>query len=244
MPKLPAGKLARHAYLDLIANVRGLIRIGGPWLLLAWAVLLLGESGGFLAALANLAVTLGVAAIAVAWHRHILLGEPLSQRMAPLDARVARYFALTVLIAVIMSILPLLALYLSGGGAPSTNQAGGALIVMMAVVFACLYATLRIQLVFPAIAIGDATVSLARSWELTRGNGWRLVGGLLIVTMPVAMALLILAYFLGQAAATTGSIALLALADLATVANAWLQAPLIASFLSYAFLWFKQQQPV
>lgn len=241
MPKLPAGRLARHAYLDLIANVRGLIRIGGPWLLLAWAVLLLGHGGGFLAALTNLAVTLGVAAIAVAWHRHILLSEPLSQRMAPLDARVARYFALTVLIAIVMSTLPLLALYVLGGADPT--QAGGALILVPVVVLACLYAALRIQLIFPAIAIGDATVNLARSWELTRGNGWRLMGGFLLVTMPVAVALLALAYFLAWAAATTGSIALLALADLATVANAWLQAPLIASFLSYAFLWFKQQQP-
>ena len=31
------------------------------------------------------------------------------------------------------------------------------------------------------------------------------------------------------------------MADLAAVGNAWLQAPLIASFLSYAYLFFKQQ---
>lgn len=32
-----------------------------------------------------------------------------------------------------------------------------------------------------------------------------------------------------------------ALADLAAVGNAWLQAPLIASFLSFAYLFFRQE---
>ena len=31
------------------------------------------------------------------------------------------------------------------------------------------------------------------------------------------------------------------MADLAAVGNAWLQAPLIASFLSYAYMFFRQQ---
>ena len=33
MTKLPAWRLARHAYLDVIANAQGLMRVGGPWLL-------------------------------------------------------------------------------------------------------------------------------------------------------------------------------------------------------------------
>ena len=118
MAKLPAGRLARHAYLDTLANARGLVRVGGPWLLLAWALLLLARSGpAIFEAAANLAITLGVAAIAVAWHRHILLGEPLTSRMAPVDIRVARYFMLTVLLAIALTVLPLLALMLLGGGA-------------------------------------------------------------------------------------------------------------------------------
>ena len=65
MTKLPFGRLARHAYLDVIGNLRGLARIGGPWLLLSWALLLLGQGGSPLfAAAADVALTLGVAAIA------------------------------------------------------------------------------------------------------------------------------------------------------------------------------------
>ena len=38
-----------------------------------------------------------------------------------------------------------------------------------------------------------------------------------------------------------GSITLIALADLAAVANAWIQAPLIALFLSFSYLFFRQE---
>lgn len=247
MSKLPAIRLARHAYLDTLANARGLLRIGGPWLLLSWALLMLARNGGLFEAAANLAVTLGAAAVAVVWHRHILLGEPLNQRMAPVNGRVARYFVLTLLIALAMSSLPLVALLIASGGPAGLQQpenVGGGLLLVPAVVMACLYVALRVQLVFPATAVGDATLGFARSWALTRGNGWRLIGGFLLVTLPVAAALLGIALFLGWGSAATGSVALTALADLAAVANAWLQAPLIASYLSYAYLWFQQQGPV
>ncbi|MFO1071204.1 MAG: hypothetical protein U1E17_00510 [Geminicoccaceae bacterium] len=242
MSKLPVIRLVRHAYLDTIAHARGLMRVGGPWLLLSWALLMLARDGGLLEAAANLAVTMGAAAIAVAWHRHILLGEPLSLRMAPLNRRVARYFALTVLIAVAMSCLLLITIVVVGGGGVGLEQPGnhaGAGLAVLLVMVACLYLTQRLQLVFPATAIGDRTIDFGRSWTLTRGNGWRLLGGFLLVTLPVAAALLGLALLLAWAADATGSIALTALSYLAAVANAWLQAPLIASFLSFAYVWFR-----
>ena len=58
----------------------------------------------------------------------------------------------------------------------------------------------------------------------------------------VQVAVLALAVLLGYLAELTGSIVLAALADLAAVANAWLQAPLIASYLSFAYLFFLQQR--
>ena len=33
MTKLPAWRLARHAYLDVMGNLPGLLRVGGLWLL-------------------------------------------------------------------------------------------------------------------------------------------------------------------------------------------------------------------
>jgi hypothetical protein len=252
MTKLPAGRLARHAYLDAIGNWRGLVRVGGPWLLLAWALLLLARGGSALfTAAADLAATVGAAAVAVAWHRHILLGEPLTQRMAPLDARVARYFALTVLLALLVGAAPLLALLLLGGGAAlgepggdavpgGGGGAGLALLLVPATVLACLYVALRLQLIFPATAIEDRGMTLASSWGLTRGNGWRLFAGFLMATLPAALAAVLATLFLSWAAAATGSVVLGALADLAAVANPWLQAPLIAAFLSYVFIFLRQ----
>jgi hypothetical protein len=251
MTKLPFGRLARHAYLELIGNWRGLVQVGGLWLLLGWALLLLARGGSLLfTAAADLAVTVGAAAIAVTWHRYLLLGEPLTRKLAPLDARVARYLFLTVILAFLVGTTPLLVLLMVGGpallgGAEGGTEPGGAglgLLLVPLVVIACLWVALRVQLIFPATAIADQAMTPARSWALTRGNGGRLFLGFLLVTVPVTTTMVALTLFLGWVADATGSIVLDALSDLAAVANPWLQAPLIASFLSYAYSWFRQQE--
>jgi len=252
MNKLPALRLARHAYLDVLANTQGLLRIGGPWLLLSWALLLLSRSGSALFTIAaDLAVTVGAAAIAVVWHRHILANEPLTVRMAPVDARVGRYFMLTVILAFMVGAAPLLVLLMTGGadlvgapdaGAVESEGPGLSLILVPITMLACLYAALRLQLMFPATAIGDQTMTPARSWALTSTNGWRLLGGFALATLPIAVAAIALTIALGWAADATGSIVLSALADLIAVGNAWLQAPLIASYLAFSYLFFMRQQ--
>ena len=105
----------------------------------------------------------------------------------------------------------------------------------------CVYVVMRLQLLFPATAIDDRGLNATRSWAITRGNGWRLVLGFFLATLPGAAGLLGLAFLLAWSADATGSITLIALADLAAVANAWIQAPLIASFLSFSYLFFRQQ---
>lgn len=248
MNKLPVGRLVRLAYLDVLGHQQGLLQVGGLWLLLSWALLLLAHSGLVLFSLAaDLAITLGAAAIAVAWHRHILEDAPLTDRMAPVDARVARYFILTVLLAFLVGVPPLLVLVLTGGasmlaGGEQTAPEGGGigLLLVPASMVACLYAAQRLQLLLPAAAIRDTGMTPARSWAMTRGNGWRLLAGFALVTLPLAVVMIVLMLALGWAADATGSLALTALADLAAVGNAWLQAPVIASFLAYAYLFLQQ----
>jgi hypothetical protein len=251
MTKLPFGRLARHAYLELIGNGRSLVQIGGLWLLLGWALALLARGGAFLfTAAADLTVTLGAAAVAVAWHRHLLLGEPFARRVAPLDARVARYLFLTVILAFLIGTTPALVLLLVGGpallgGAEAGAAPGGAglgLLLVPIVAVACLWVALRVQLIFPATAIADQAMTPARSWALTRGNGGRLFLGFVLVTLPVTAAMVALSLVLGWLADATGSLVLSALSDLAAVANPLLQAPLIAAFLSYAYTWFRQHE--
>lgn len=248
MNKLPVGLLARHAYLDVLANQEGLLRVGGLWLLLSWALLLLAHSGVPLFSLAaDLSVTVGAAAIAVTWHRHILEDEPLTAKFAPVDARVMRYFVLTVLLAFVVGVPPLLVLVLTGGadilaGGDGDTPTGGGLgmLLVPATMVACLYAAQRLQMLLPAAAIRDTGMTAARSWALTQGNGWRLLAGFALVTLPLAVLMIAVTLFLGWASDATGSIVLAALGDLVAVANAWLQAPIIASFLAYAYLFLQK----
>ena len=89
--------------------------MGGLWLVLSWALMMLGRRIPLLGGAADLAVALGAAAVAVAWHRHLLVNEPLAARMAPVDRRVIRYFALSVMLAFLVGVLPLLVLFVTGG---------------------------------------------------------------------------------------------------------------------------------
>jgi hypothetical protein len=45
----------------------------------------------------------------------------------------------------------------------------------------------RFSLVLPAAATGDANVTFARAWALSRGHGWRLFGGQLAVLLPAGL---------------------------------------------------------
>jgi hypothetical protein len=236
---LPVGRLVRHAYLDTLANLPALVRIGGLWLLLAWALLLLARGGLPLAGVAgDLVVTLGAAAMAVMWHRHILLGEPLAAWMAPVTTRVGRFFVLSVALA----LLPLVGVLLTG--ALAFGQPGGAgLLLAPVLLLGALYLALRLQLVLPGVAIDDRALTPARSWQLTRGNGWRLLLGFVAVTVPVAAVAVLLAVMLDYGTGETGSVLLGALVDLAVIANAWFQVPLLASFLSYAYAFFTGPPP-
>ena len=100
---------------------------------------------------------------------------------------------------------------------------------------------MRLQLIFPATAIGDQALTLARSWAVTDGNGWRLVLGFFLATLPVALLVLGVALFLAWAAEATGSLALGRHGRPRRGRQRLAPGALIASFLSYAYLFFRQQ---
>ena len=78
------------------------------------------------------------------------------------------------------------------------------------------------------------------SWRATRGNAWRLLAGTLLVSLPPAVAGVAFSLALGALAEATGSLVLGWLGDLAPVAGASIQAPLLAAFLSYAYLFLRR----
>ena|SRR5690242_10187579 len=236
--KLPALRLARHAYLDLIGNWRGLVQVGGLWLILPWILDALDQP--LLGLLGDLAMSVGIAAVAVAWHRRILLEEPLPARFAPITPSVGRYMALwAVVLAVVALPGGLLAALVLGVLGTGDVGVGGVLVAILSLL--SLTAAMRLQLVFPAAAIGEPAVTLRASWRATRGNAWRLLAGTLLVSLPPAVAGFACSLALGALAEATGSLVLGWLGDLAPVAGAWIQAPLLAAFLSYAYLFLRQR---
>ena len=237
MRKLPFLRLAGHAHLDVLGNLGVVAQAAGLWVLVAWVLATVGNAG--IALIADLAASVGVTAVAVAWHRRLILAEKIQRPAAPLDARVARYLVYTILLALMVALPAVVALQLTlaMGSADAGPSVAGVLVVIIAVA-AGLYASMRLQLVFPGAAVADPRTSLGASWAATTGNGWRLCLGFLLTTVPVTLAGMALAFGMGALAEATGSFVLTAFAALVPIVTAFLQASLLAAFLSFTYLFF------
>ena len=80
-------------------------------------------------------------------------------------------------------------IYLLASGAPAGIAVSGPALrwITGALLLVGLFLGVRLILVFPAIAIGDREISLQRSWQLTRGNGWRLFLAFLASCLPLML---------------------------------------------------------
>lgn len=240
MPKLPVFRLVRHATLDVVAHAGPLVRLAALWLLLP-ALLAVPASAGLLL-IGDLVASIGVTAVAVAWHRRLLLNEPEPRWAAPANARVARYLLLTVATVLVIVVPVAVTLQLTTGGLAAGPSLAGSILVLAAAV-AGFYAAMRLQLVFPAVATDDAAGSLAAAWAASAGNGWRLGLGFTILTLPVTAAGLALAEGLDRLGGLTGSVIVGLAATLMPLVAAIVQAALLAAFLSLAMLFLRRPQP-
>ncbi|MBS0472782.1 MAG: hypothetical protein JSR60_17055 [Proteobacteria bacterium] len=57
-----------------------------------------------------------------------------------------------------------------------------------------LYAAVRALFFIPAVVVAENHIGIRRSWQLGRGNFWRIVGTYLIVTVPLAVAVQIVIF--------------------------------------------------
>ena len=123
--------------------------------------------------------------VAVAMHRSFVLDEEL-----PIMSFEGREFKYTIYMIIYMSViggLSMLLLALAG-----ILGIDGALwgVVYGIVGLVLLLLVARFLLVFPAIALGNAAITPLKSWSLTKGNGWALYGGLLLVilsSLPISI---------------------------------------------------------
>jgi hypothetical protein len=77
---------------------------------------------------------------------------------------------------------------------PVVGAIVGALVI--AGIGAMIYIFVRLSFLFVPAAVTDGEFGLARSWELTKGNFWRIVAVGLAVTLPILLVQAVSEYFI------------------------------------------------
>lgn len=63
-----------------------------------------------------------------------------------------------------------------------------AVFAIIAAILAFIYAAVRVTFFIPAVVVAENHIGIGRSWSLGGGNFWRIVGIVLIVTLPLGFA--------------------------------------------------------
>ena len=235
------------AKLPIWGTMRAVYRLIGrryrDFLVMSWPVLLgvtlaavasiafFGHGWG--AFLAGLCVLLGHAVFNAAWHRVVLLNEAPGRS---LDKRSLRYLNATLLLLAIAVILAMtigmggITLFtLLGGEALGGDVLTGVVTGLLLIIILSLLA--RFSFILPEVAI-DRGAQIFRAWEISRGNGFRL----LVIGVLLNLPLIVLSLLLAEAArGLQGTPALLALAAIDVVLQ-FLMLALSATLLSLAYM--------
>lgn len=125
---------------------------------------------------------IGTAAFLVAWHRHVLLAEGI----APMGAvKVGRREGRFVFYELVPAALAATAFFVTAIlGLPRP--------VLLVAMIAILVVSVRWLLFAPLAALDIPGNLLAHSWNLSRGNGFRLFGGLLAITLLIIIPFMVL----------------------------------------------------
>jgi len=199
----------------------------------------------------NACLLLGSTMIAVSWHRGLLLGEPGGPDSAfRFDRPFWRYIGTAILAALLVIAgvgVPAVVFVLAFVGLLGQQAAAGAAAVpLIVLVFAILPIVCRLIPALPMAAIGAPAPLLRGAWRLTRGNGWRILGALLVVSLvgSLIQAAVILVVGLAAGLASViladgesvlqGALFHLVVQPLVVV-SALLNAALFASFASYTY---------
>lgn len=123
--------------------------------------------------------------IAIAWHRACLLDEvPPLVRLGKLEFR---YFGYTLLLGVGLYALFLLIGFLisfliASFGSGDVLGITYLILALMSVIMFLAFG--RFSLVFPGIAVRDRRMGFKTSWQATKDNSWRILGGFLLCVLP------------------------------------------------------------
>ena len=102
-------------------------------------------------------------------------------------------WAVTVVIAIAIGIVS----FVLVKSAPAAQMPVTALLACIAVLWG-IYAVVRVQFFLPAVVVAENHIGLRRSWNLGRGNFWRIVGIVIVIVLPIGIVHSILTNILVQ----------------------------------------------
>jgi hypothetical protein len=210
-----------------------------------------------LAGVDNILLTLAGVSIAVAWHRLLILGEHPGFSGSNVATRdLWRYIGMGLAIGLIV-MLPIMVIFFSAfyfifpsqHPAPGSPPAGLLMLIPLVLVLyvVAIPVMLRLILLLPARAAGDLSLTFRQTWNLTRGNTWRLFWGFAATTVPpvLLMEIAFMVISLPNLAtfAVEGFAKRMAATSTIFVVYYLLILPIGIGFLSHAYRHFVRAQP-
>ncbi len=197
--KLPVGATFAEAYSLVFARLGLLVKAAAIPYLMSTVLTVLAFMAQSNWALAMLVAILGFVPytiFGVSWHRLTLLGPSAgAPSVAPDWSRRHWRFLGYALAVTLIGYGLMLVVMLSGMLlASAIGFLAGFIIFGGLAVF--LYVVMRLSFVFPAVAVDEA-YRLAHAWTHTRGQGFRLIGLMILTTVPMIVAYWVLGGILG-----------------------------------------------
>jgi len=189
-PKLPIWQTLFTSFALFRRHFGFAVRISWPlWAVLAATTIYLGftstpEQAPDLASSVSVSLIQGFffCLVAVYWHRNILLHETGAPAVpVRFDGPFWRYLGYAAVFGLAVSIFSIaiahgVARVLIFFGVGDENFLAAILMAAAPFFVAEAAVAARVSLVFPAAAVGNTAIGIRRSWQITRGNTWRLIG--------------------------------------------------------------------
>lgn len=178
--------------------------------------------------------------MSIAWHRWIILGEPMN-RILPERGDIAAAYTWRTLVLLSVPLTVTAAVILATG--PYNDEADvswtvdGPVYVLTTLIMA---AIARCLLALTAGAVGDKDLTFRASWRLTAGHWWPLFTGYLACALPFNVAAFLLGDF--STGLVEGSVEQSSVDYLTSVIGVMGEI-VCAAFLSFAYLHFTSGQP-
>jgi hypothetical protein len=199
--KLPVGATFAEAYSLVFARLGLLVTAAAiPYLIstVLTVVSFMAQSNWALAMLVAILGFVPYTIFGVSWHRLTLLGPSAgAPSVAPAWQRRHWRFLGYALAVTLIGYGLMLVVMLSGMLLASAIGFLAA-VIMFGGLAVFLYVVMRLSFVFPAVAVDEA-YRLAHAWTHTRGQGFRLIGLMILTTVPMIVAYWVLGGILGLA---------------------------------------------